>query len=96
MNKAELSSAVAQALDGEITKKTAAEAVNTVFEIIAETVAAGEKVSISGFGYFEMRQRAARTAKSPVTGESIDVPATQVPAFRAGKQFKNRVAGKTE
>ena len=96
MNKAELISAVAQELDGEITKKTAAEAVNTVFETIAEAVAAGDKVSISGFGCFEARQRAARVAKSPVTGESIDVPATQVPAFRAGKQFKNLVAGRSE
>ncbi|MDE7243361.1 MAG: HU family DNA-binding protein [Oscillospiraceae bacterium] len=96
MNKAELIRAAAQKLDGEITKKTAAEAVNTIFEIIAEAVAAGDKVSIAGFGYFEAHQRAARTAKSPVTGESIEVPAMQVPVFRAGKQFKNRVAGKTE
>lgn len=96
MNKAELSSAVAQRMEGDITKKAAAEAVNAVFEVIAETLSDGEKIAISGFGSFEPRMRKARTAKSPVTGESIEVPETMAPAFRASKLLKNQVAGKTE
>lgn len=55
---------------------------------IAEALAAGEKVNLVGFGTFEVRERAARIARNPQTGEPVEVPATKVPAFKAGKGLK--------
>jgi DNA-binding protein HU-beta len=67
-------------------KKTATEAVNAVLQTIQETVARGDKVSISGFGVFEKQVRAARTARNPATGAAV-----KVPKFRAGADFKAKV-----
>jgi len=88
MNKRDLIDAVSHRMGD---KKTAAEAVNAVLATIQETVASGDKVSISGFGVFEKQIRRARTARNPATGESVKVPKTSVPKFRAGADFKAMV-----
>ena len=90
MNKTELVAAVAAKT--ELTKKDAEKAVAAVLETVAETLAAGEKVALVGFGTFETREREARTAKNPRTGETVEVPASRVPAFKAGQGLKNKVA----
>ncbi len=90
MNKSELIEAVAAKT--EISKAAAGRAVEAVLDSIAETVAKGDTVSVIGFGTFESRKRAARTGKNPQTGEALKIAATTVPAFKAGKAFKDRVA----
>ncbi|MDD4882437.1 MAG: HU family DNA-binding protein [Gallionellaceae bacterium] len=92
MNKAELVEAVAQKT--ELTKAAAAKAVDAVLATVTETVAKGDSVSVIGFGTFESRKRAARNGKNPKTGEAIKIAATTVPAFKAGKAFKDKVAAK--
>ncbi len=91
MNKRDLIDAI-YARIGD--KKTATEAVNAVLDTIQETVASGDKVSITGFGVFEKQVRPARTARNPATGASVKVPKTSVPKFRAGADFKAMVNGK--
>ena len=90
MNKSELIEAVAAKT--EMTKAAAGRVVEAVLESIAETVAKGDAVSVIGFGTFESRKRAARTGKNPQTGEVLKIAAATVPAFKAGKAFKDRVA----
>lgn len=90
MNKTELVAAVAAKT--EMSKKNAEKAVAAVLETVAETLAAGEKVQLVGFGTFEAREREARTAKNPRTGETVEVAASRVPAFKAGQALKNKVA----
>ncbi|WP_017611364.1 HU family DNA-binding protein [Nocardiopsis xinjiangensis] len=90
MNKRDLIDAISDRLGD---KKTATEAVNAVLETIQTTVASGDKVAITGFGVFEKSERAARTARNPATGATIDVPASFVPKFRAGADFKALVNG---
>jgi len=89
MNKGELIDAVASTT-GE-SKATTEKAVNATLDAIVDAVAGGDKVQITGFGTFEPRDRAARTARNPQTGAEIAVPATTVPAFKAGKSFKDAV-----
>jgi DNA-binding protein HU-beta len=89
MNKAELISRVAE--KAEMTKKDAEKAVNAVVESVEEALMQGDKVSLVGFGTFEVRSRAARTGRNPQTKEEIKIPATRIPAFRAGKQLKDKV-----
>jgi DNA-binding protein HU-beta len=89
MNKSELVEAVASST-GE-SKATAEKAVNATLEAIVGAVAGGDKVQLTGFGTFEPRDRAARTARNPQTGAEIQVAATTVPAFKAGKSFKDAV-----
>ena len=72
-------------------KKESADLVEKVFEIIKETLEAGEKVKISGFGNFVVRGKNARKGRNPQTGEEIDIPASKAPKFRAGKQLKEAV-----
>ncbi|MGI8335604.1 HU family DNA-binding protein [Actinomadura scrupuli] len=91
MNKRELVDAISERLGS---KKAAVEAVDALLDTIQATVAKGEKVAITGFGSFEKADRPARTARNPATGKSIEVPATSVPKFKAGADFKNLVAGK--
>ena len=74
-----------------VSKKDAEKALNAVLDAIINAVAAGDKVQLSGFGTFEQRQRNARTGVDPRTGSSIDIPASKVPAFKAGKAFKEIV-----
>lgn len=76
----------------QVTKKEADEILTAIANVIIETVAAGEKVTLVGFGTFEPRERQAREGRNPKTGEKLTIPATRVPAFTAGKQFKDRVA----
>ncbi|NLK08577.1 MAG: HU family DNA-binding protein [Firmicutes bacterium] len=90
MNKSELITNVAE--KSGLSKKAAGEAVEAVLATISEALSQGEKVTLVGFGTFEVRQRAARKGVNPSTGEPIDIPATQVPAFRAGKGLKEAVA----
>jgi DNA-binding protein HU-beta len=89
MNKSDLIDAVSDLMGDN--KRTATDAVNAVLQTIQETVAGGDKVSISGFGVFEKQVRAARTARNPATGAAVKVPRTSVPKFRAGADFKAMV-----
>lgn len=89
MNKADLVASVAQKTG--LTKKDAEKSVNAIIGSIEEALAAGEKVSLVGFGTFEVRSRAARTGRNPQTGKEIAIPATKVPAFKAGKSLKDSV-----
>ncbi len=92
MNKRDLIDAISDRLGD---KKSATEAVNAVLDTIQSAVAAGDKVAITGFGVFEKSERPARTARNPATGAAIEVPASSVPKFRAGADFKALVnAGK--
>ncbi|GAW91668.1 HU family DNA-binding protein [Calderihabitans maritimus] len=90
MNKTELVSSVAEKTD--LTKKDAEKVVNAVLGSIEEALSRGEKVQLVGFGTFEVRDRAARTGRNPQTGEEIQIPATRVPVFKAGKALKEAVA----
>ena len=89
MNKAELITAVAEKAD--LTKRDVETVVNAITEVIEEALARGEKVSLVGFGTFEIRDRAARMGRNPQTKQEIKIPATRVPAFRAGKSLKDRI-----
>ncbi|MGN0498929.1 MAG: HU family DNA-binding protein [Acutalibacteraceae bacterium] len=89
MNKTELVAAVAE--KSGLTKKDAEKAVSSVIETIIESVANGEKVQVVGFGTFEQRQRNARTGCDPRTKQQIEIPASKVPAFKAGNAFKEAV-----
>ena len=89
MNKAELARKVAE--KAGLTIKDAETAVNALFGSIEEALAAKEKVQISGFGTFEVRERSERTARNPQTGETITVPGGWVPAFKPGKELKESV-----
>lgn len=75
----------------QTTKKEAKEAVEAVFGSIHNALAEGKKVQLIGFGSFEVRDRAARKGHNPQTGETIEIPATKVPAFKAGKELKDAV-----
>lgn len=89
MNKSELINAVAEA--SELSKKDATAAVEAVFQTIQDTLANGDKVQVIGFGTFEVRERAARKGRNPQTGMEIDIAASKVPAFKAGKALKDAV-----
>jgi DNA-binding protein HU-beta len=91
VNKAQLVEALSTRL-GEDKKRTAA-TVDAFLDTVYRTVQKGEKVALTGFGVFEKRDRAARTARNPATGEKVRVKKTSVPAFRAGQEFKNVVNG---
>ncbi|MCI8501157.1 MAG: HU family DNA-binding protein [Oscillospiraceae bacterium] len=90
MTKTDLINSVAQKAD--ISKKDADKAVSAVIAAISESLVAGEKVQLVGFGTFEVRDRAEREGKNPATGEKITIAATKVPAFKAGKALKDAVA----
>ena len=90
MNKTDLVNAVAS--KAEISKKDAEAAVSAVVSSISEALAGGEKVQLVGFGTFEVRDRAARKGINPRTGDAIDIAATTVPAFKAGRALKDAVS----
>lgn len=92
MNKAELITALAQKAD--LTKKDAEKVLGAFVEIVGDTLKKGDKVQLVGFGTFEARKRAARTGKNPQTKAVIKIPASVVPAFKAGKALKDVVSGK--
>ncbi|MEI7715466.1 MAG: HU family DNA-binding protein, partial [Mycobacterium sp.] len=91
MNKAELIDVLTQKLGSD--RRHATEAVENVVDTIVRAVHKGESVTITGFGVFEQRRRAARVARNPRTGETVKVKPTSVPAFRPGAQFKAVVSG---
>ena len=90
MNKTELIAAVAE--KASISKKDADSAVNAVIDTIVEALAAEEKVQLVGFGTFAVRARGARQGRDPRTNSPITIPASKVPAFKAGKAFKDSVS----
>jgi DNA-binding protein HU-beta len=90
MNKSQLIDALAARLGD---RRTAASAVDGLLSTIVETVQSGESVSLTGFGVFEARARAARVGRNPRTGQTVAVPAATVPAFRPGTTFRTAVGG---
>jgi DNA-binding protein HU-beta len=90
MNKRDLIDAISGRLGS---KSAATDAVNAMLDTIQSAVANGDKVAITGFGVFEKSERPARTARNPATGATIKVPASSVPKFRAGADFKAAVNG---
>ena len=89
MTKVELIAAVAA--DAGLTKKDAEKAVNSAVNAIAEALKNGEKVSLVGFGTFEVRERPERKGRNPQTKQEITIPASKLPAFKAGKALKDAV-----
>ncbi len=89
MKKTDLIHAIAE--QSGLSKKDAEKALNATIDTIIKAVAEGEKIQLTGFGTFEQRQRNARTGVDPRTGNTIEIPASKVPAFKAGKGFKNIV-----
>ncbi len=90
MNKTELIAAVAE--KAELSKAASGKAVDAIVEAITEELKKGEKVTLIGFGTFETRERAAREGVNPQTKKKIKIPATKVPAFKAGRALKDAVA----
>ena len=90
MNKTELINAVAE--KAGLSKKAAEAAVNATLSAITEGLKTEEKVQLVGFGSFEVKKRAARVGRNPKTKESIEIPASVVPVFKAGKALKDAVA----
>lgn len=90
MNKTELIAATAERAG--ISKKDAERVLNAAIDSITASLVAGEKVQLSGFGIFETKDREARIGRNPHTKESIEIPATRVPAFKASKSLKDAVA----
>ena len=90
MNKTELIAAVA-AKTG-LTKKDAEKVVNATIDSITENLVKGDKVNVSGFGIFEVKTREARVGRNPRTKETIQIPATKLPAFKASKTLKDAIA----
>ena len=89
MNKSELIEAVAQSAD--LSKASAARAVDSVVDAVTNALKEGDQVTLVGFGTFSVRERAARTGRNPRTNETIKIPASKVPGFKAGKALKDAV-----
>ena len=89
MNKGQLKDAIAETAG--LSGADAERALDAVLDTITQTVAAGEKVTIPGFGTFERRERSARTGRNPQTGDEIQIAASKVPGFKAGAAFKAAV-----
>lgn len=90
MNKAELIAAVAE--KAGLSKKDSEKVINATFETITEELVAGEKISLVGFGSFDVKDRGERVGRNPKTKEEIVIPASRVPQFKAGKALKDAVA----
>ena len=90
MNKGELVDAIAD--KASVTKKQADAVLSAAIETIVSAVSSGNKVTLVGFGSFESRERKEREGRNPKTGDKMKIPATKVPAFSAGKLFKEKVA----
>jgi len=89
MNKTELVDKIAE--DAGLEKKAAEQALKAALNAITDTVAAGDKVTLPGFGTFERRERAAREGRNPQTGETLKIAKSKVPAFKPGATFKSYV-----
>ena len=90
MNKAELISAVAEKTG--LSKKDSEKAINATFDTITVAMEAGEKVQLVGFGAFDIKERASRIGRNPKTKEEIEIPASRVPVFKAGKALKDAIS----
>ena len=93
MTKAELVEQVAHST--QLTKKHAELIVNTVFESIAQSLRAGEKIELRGFGSFRIRQRGPRIGRNPKTGDQVQVPPKRIPYFKPGKELKELLNSKS-
>ena len=91
MNKAELINVVSAA--AEVAKKDAETVITATLDAITDALKEGEKVQLVGFGSFEVKKRAARVGRNPKTKEPIEIPASTVPVFKAGKVLKDIVGG---
>lgn len=89
MNKSQLIEEVANAAD--LSKADAGRAIDSLVDVITDVLKRGDQVSMTGFGTFSIRERAARTGRNPQTGEQIEIKASKVPAFKAGKALKDSV-----
>ena len=90
MNKSELVAAIAN--KSGVSKKESEEVLNAFMDVVKETLKAGDKVQLVGFGTFEKKERAARTARNPRTGETIEIAASSSPSFKAGKALKDAIS----
>lgn len=90
MNKTELISKIAA--DAGLSKKDSEKALTAALDAITEALAAGDKVQLVGFGVFDVKERAARTGRNPKTKETIEIPASKAPQFKAGKALKDAIA----
>lgn len=93
MNKGDLIAHVS--LESGVSKRVATDIIDAVLTAVKRSVSRGERVSIPGFGTFEKRLRAPRTARNPRTGARVPIPAVSVPVFRPGQEFKDACRGKT-
>lgn len=89
MNKSELVAAIAA--KANLSKKDAEAALNALTDAVADVLKKGDKITLVGFGTFEVRERAAREGRNPQTGATIKIAASKVPAFKAGKALKDAV-----
>ena len=87
MNKTELVAAAAEQTG--MTKKDTEKALNAAFDVIASALSKGEKVQVSGFGIFEVKERKARMGRNPRTGEAMEIAASRTPTFKASKTLKD-------
>lgn len=94
MNKTELIGKVAE--QAGMTKKDTEKVVNTLIDVVQDTLGKGDTVAILGFGTFLSRERPAREGRNPRTGETIHIPASRVPVFRPGRGLKDSVVGETQ
>ncbi len=90
MKKSDIVAKVAESTG--LSKKDSEKALTAVLNTISEALAAGEKVQLIGFGTFDVKERAARTGRNPRTKETIEIPASKIPQFKAGKELKDAVA----
>ena len=90
MNKTDLIAAVAQSAG--LTKKDTERVLNAAFDTMTAALEKGEKVQLSGFGTFEVKEREARIGRNPHTKEAVEIPATRVPAFKASKTLNDTIA----
>lgn len=91
MNKTELVVAISE--KAELSKKDAEKALSAFTDVVTEALEKGDKIQLVGFGTFEVRERSARTGRNPQTKESITIPASKAPVFKAGKAFKDSING---
>jgi DNA-binding protein HU-beta len=89
MNKSDFIDAIAS--NADVPKNTAAKVVNSFIEVVGDTMNGGDSITLVGFGTFLVRDRQARTGRNPQTGETMQIPAAKVPAFKAGKALKDKV-----
>jgi integration host factor beta subunit len=92
MTKSELVDKVAEA-NAALTRKDSEAIVNIIFDSMGDALRTGEKVEIRGFGSFTVRERSAREARNPKSGEVVNIPAKRVPFFKTGKELRERVDG---